>query len=196
MSNIFKSLLVNSNQIAAGLLLHLFPKLFTRPSTEYMKSLGRKNIIAVEIGTDRGYNAKTMLKELDIKMLYLVDPYTGEEQSGRSLATTGAESAYGQAKKELKQYKDKICFIRKFSYDAVNDLPDEIDFIYIDSAHTEETTKKELEIYYPKMKRGGVMAGHDFYGDNVGVAIAVADFTKKYNIELYGKDVDWWFEKQ
>ncbi len=36
-----------------------------------------------------------------------------------------------------------------------------LDFVYIDAEHTEEAIKQDLKHWYPKVKVGGVFAGHD-----------------------------------
>lgn len=37
------------------------------------------------------------------------------------------------------------------------------DFIFIDANHTYEEVKKDIEAYLPKVKKGGVLAGHDYH---------------------------------
>lgn len=51
----------------------------TRTFTYFVQSLNKKNLIGVEIGTYKGLNSVSLLKELSIKKLYLVDPYTNFE---------------------------------------------------------------------------------------------------------------------
>lgn len=40
--------------------------------------------------------------------------------------------------------------------------PHSVDFIYIDSSHMYEVTKKELVAYWRLLRQGGVLAGHDY----------------------------------
>lgn len=40
-------------------------------------------------------------------------------------------------------------------------LPDEVDILFIDTSHTYEQTKAELELYWPKVKPGGFIVLHD-----------------------------------
>merc|ERR1719183_487200 len=50
----------------------------------------------------------------------------------------------------------------------VRDLADsETDFIYLDGSHSYENVRKELPIFYRKIRPGGVLAGHDYcnYGE-------------------------------
>ena len=47
------------------------------------------------------------------------------------------------------------------SEDAVDDIPEKLDFVYIDGNHAYEYVKKDIGLYYPKLKKGGVIGGHD-----------------------------------
>lgn len=52
--------------------------------------------------------------------------------------------------------------IRCDSAKAADFYADEsLDFVYIDADHNYEPFKKDLEVWYPKVKKGGVFAGHD-----------------------------------
>jgi predicted O-methyltransferase YrrM len=80
-----------------------------------------------------------------------------------------------------KDYKN-IQLITKTSDDAVNDFEDEsFDFVYIDGIHTYDQVKKDIQNYLPKVKKGGVIGGHDYVngGHLVGVYNAVN--------EMFGK---------
>ena len=52
-----------------------------------------------------------------------------------------------------------------------------IDFIYIDGNHQYDFVKKDLEDYVPKVKVGGVIAGHDYGGPTTpGVTKAIDEY--------------------
>jgi|HubBroStandDraft_6_1064221.scaffolds.fasta_scaffold75757_1 predicted O-methyltransferase YrrM len=58
-----------------------------------------------------------------------------------------------------------------------------IDFCFLDASHDYENVKADLTAWWPKIKPGGVFAGHDYSGvapDNPhrGVAVAVDEFFK------------------
>jgi hypothetical protein len=65
------------------------------------------------------------------------------------------------------------------------------DWVYIDTNHTYITTAKELEISQRKVKRGGIIAGHDYTigiwsgsASRFGVIEAVHEFCTKYKWEM------------
>ena len=52
---------------------------------------------------------------------------------------------------------------RGYSFDVVKEFPDEyFDFIFIDADHTYEGCKGDILDWYPKVKKGGVLCGHDY----------------------------------
>jgi len=169
-------------------------KIFPRHSTRLAKTIfGNRPIIAVEIGADKGKNALNVLRTLSIKKIYLIDPYENyEERSKKEMS-----SAEIEAKKRLKPYKNKIIWIKKFSDKAFKDIPNEIDFIYIDGNHEYEYVKKDIENYYPKIKKGGILAGHDISNPKYGKGIikALMEFSIKNNLIFEISRTDWWIIK-
>jgi predicted O-methyltransferase YrrM len=78
------------------------------------------------------------------------------------------------------------------SSDAVSQFEDgTIDFIYIDGNHQYDFVKKDLELYVPKIKSGGIISGHDYGGPTTpGVTRAVDEFFGKSPVSRYG-DYSW-----
>jgi hypothetical protein len=71
-----------------------------------------------------------------------------------------------------------------------------IDFVFIDAAHDYENVKADLNAWYPKVKKGGFIGGHDYPGFS-GVVLAVNEFfmTERGNAALNLKDNYWWHKK-
>ncbi len=44
---------------------------------------------------------------------------------------------------------------------VIKKLLPQYDFIYVDSSHSYEGTVREIELYYPRLKSGGIMSFHD-----------------------------------
>lgn len=40
-------------------------------------------------------------------------------------------------------------------------------FVFLDDAHTSEHIQQEIDIWRPKIRDGGIIAGHDYYSDNI-----------------------------
>ena len=165
-----------------------------RPMIDFVnENFERRPLVGVEIGVAGGVNANNILETLRIKKLYLVDPYLPYLQDG-SLRTSYRD-AFPIAKERLSKFGDKIQFILRKSSEAIDDVPDNLDFVYIDGNHTYEFVKSDIELYYPKLRKGGVIGGHDFSAMFLGVCRAVLEFAEKNNVAVYGKLVDWWIVK-
>jgi predicted O-methyltransferase YrrM len=84
---------------------------------------------------------------------------------------------YRLARNNLKD--PKYALIRSGSEDGSKNVLDEsLDFVYIDADHTYESVKKDLSLWIPKVRKGGVVMGHDYFdgeykGFNFGVKKAV-----------------------
>jgi len=172
---------------------NLFPFLYERPMMRFVKEHNQGHLLGAEIGTRVGYNAYNILNELDIGFLHLIDPYCSYEQGERSFDTSGE---YEKAKRRLKKWWFKIVFVKKYSADAVEDVPYCLDFVYIDGNHEYKYIKEDIELYWPKIKKGGVIGGHDFSGDDLDVVKAVMEFSNEHKLKLYTESTDWWFVKE
>lgn len=87
---------------------------------------------------------------------------------------------------------------RQYSNLAADNFQDnEVNFVFIDASHLYENVKKDLESWYPKIKKGGIIAGHD-YGDrnpDNGVYKAVNEFAGKYGLKV-NSNYSFWMEKK
>ena len=160
-------------------LVRLFPRHSTRFAKEYFK--GAK-ISAIEVGVATGRNAASILKELNVETIYLIDSYEDENYS------------IDEALEELKGYEDKISFSIEKSSEAVKTLP-EVDFIYIDGDHSYEQAKEDMINYWKVLKKGGILAGHDIHNNETGVAKAFFEFCNEYKLEPNISGTDWWVIK-
>ncbi|GAG94109.1 unnamed protein product [marine sediment metagenome] len=158
-----------------------------RPALKQL--INKHDLMGIEIGVWRGSYALIYLKELDIEKVFLIDPYEDEEKKQMK-----------HAHLQLKSYENKIEWIKVRSADVANKFNDgSLDFVYIDGNHQYEFVLKDIILYYPKVKEGGLLSGHD-YGKSrwPGVTKAVDEFCKKNSLKLNyggGKKFDWWIWK-
>jgi len=68
---------------------------------------------------------------------------------------------------------DRIEWIQARSEDVPQYLDFETDFVFLDDHHEEPSVRREIEAWVPKLKRGGVIAGHDINANYPGVERAV-----------------------
>ena len=167
-----------------------------RPMIMFIKALNKPELVGAEIGVLEGIHAYSIFNLLSIKKLYLIDPYAVYPEY-LDITTPFGYFAEQRADARLEPFIDKIVKIKKFSADAVEDVPDELDFVYIDGNHSYEYVLEDIENYLPKVKKGGVVGGHDYYnkGPAREVKKAVDEFVQENNLKLYYKDIDWWIVK-
>ena len=60
------------------------------------------------------------------------------------------------------------------SSEVVSQFEDEsLDVVFIDLTHTYESVKEDIGLWLPKVKRGGILSGHDYEDSWPGVVKAV-----------------------
>lgn len=138
----------------------------------------------VEVGTFEGEYANQILKTWTGK-LYLVDVWCklNDEEYQDVLNSCDPVVTYTHCFNNIKGHERRCHMLRCFSEDALEFFEDEsLDFVYIDANHKYEFVKKDLEMWYPKVRKGGVFAGHDYF----------RMFWYDGNFSLNGKDKHIW----
>lgn len=111
---------------------------------------------AIEIGVYEGVNTAIIASSISaIGKLYAIDPFF----KGKLGICYYKKIAINHTK-SVGVY-NKITFIAEFSFDAANDIPSKVDFIFVDGDHSFEGIKKDWELYAGKVKSGGIIALHD-----------------------------------
>jgi hypothetical protein len=125
------------------------------------------NGVGVELGSFKGEYASHLTKNWN-GTLYMIDIWRPLSEKEYDDATNNKNyiNAYSQAMDNIKGYEDKTFMLRMRGKDAVNLFADEsLDFIYIDANHTYEAVIEDLTQWYPKIKPGGLIMGHDYLPD-------------------------------
>ena len=90
---------------------------------------------------------------------------------------------------------DRVRFIQGWSHEVAEQFEDRsLDLCFIDADHSESSVRADLAAWAPKVKPGGILAGHDYGSKNhVGVKIAVDDFFKTHPHPVHlDADKVWW----
>jgi hypothetical protein len=178
-----------SQSISENLIMRT-PRPMIYVAKAYFKST---NLVGVEIGTKFGDNALSILKMLPMKRLYLVDPYyTSYKEDGKIVDIP--QDAFNIAKGKICKFP-QAKFIIKTSDEACKVIHEKLDFVYIDGNHTYEYVKRDITNYYPLIKLGGLIGGHDYTKGFNGVIKASNEFAKENNLELNTIYPDWWIFK-
>lgn len=158
---------------------------------------------AVEIGVQQALFSEYLLRHWTGRRLHLVDPWrsfpSGEYVDRSNVSQEQQDRHYAEALRRVSPFGDRVSIHRMTSREAATRFEDRsLDFVYIDARHDEESVFEDLEAWYPKVRRYGILAGHDyldgFYGDSeFGVRRAVARFSAQRAFRAWGtyRDTPW-----
>lgn len=145
------------------------------------------NGVFVEIGTHTGDFADHILANSSNSKLYCVDPYTRYDTYDDAINdVTGDKQFQSTYNRLYSKYGDRVKFIRKYSEEALNDIPDKIDFLYIDGNHRYSYVYRDLELYYPKVKQNGYIIGDDAVDTNENERNSNGDVLITWSPGCYG----------
>lgn len=140
-----------------------------------------------EIGVFEGYNFNLMI-EHNPEMAVGVDMWIDDGVASRNDCGRSQEVLNAMHDMVLEATKDKpfVKILRMYSDVAAKTFPDEyFDLIYVDADHSYEGCKKDLEAWWPKLKKGGFFIGDDYTNKRAkytgvvfGVVKAVDEFAK------------------
>jgi len=167
-----------------------------KPHLERLVNINKVSIFA-EIGVLRGFTTLHLLSRCpSITKYYAIDPWilTPEYSGGPlQLSDLSFDNWYMDIKEKTKPFESKLIMIRKFSQDALHDIPDKsLDMVFIDANHSYEEVKKDILGWRNKVRVGGILSGHDYHID--GVKRAVNEISKN-EYELLGLDL-WWMKNK
>lgn len=173
-------------------------QLIMRGAAKFVKEKFVKPLIMAEVGVADGRNSVAMLKGMEVSRLYLIDSYPNYKDGTFIRKGELQETYYMAMFINLQLYLSKTVFITRNSLFASSLFEREFfDFVYIDSHHSYSSTKGDIEAWWPLVKGGGVLGGHDIgHVDYPGVAKAVEGFSRIISKRfVVGEGSDWWIEK-
>lgn len=145
--------------------------------------LPRGGVVA-EIGVAFGAFSRQILTRNAPRALHLIDAWS-TERYGDGLAAVQRDLADEIARGDVIVHQG-------LSTDVLAGFPPAMfDWVYIDTNHTYDTTKQELELCAPRIAPGGRIAGHDFCTGNV---IGAVPYGVVEAVTAFCKDHDWQFE--
>lgn len=169
------------------------------------------NGVGVEVGTFKGSFSKQIIQNWN-GTLYMVDVWRGLKDGyiDSSNHLLQSENVYEEAMKNIEGYEDRAVMIRASSEISAKIFNDNsLDFVYIDANHAYDYVVQDIKLWFPKVKIGGYILGHDyidldwyndpnylpnkkdkhiwngnFYHGVFGVNPAVDEFCEDYGYEL------------
>lgn len=146
----------------------------------------------VEIGVLYGDTSHFLLRSFPQLTLFGVDPYQPYNEEARSTETMMKFEML--AHHRLAEFGDPSLLLKMTSLEAAVKIPDlTLDFVFIDALHTYEAVRDDVAAWFPKLRPGGLLCGHDISWD--GVQRAVGELAEMYNSNINYTPVssDLWF---
>ena len=156
--------------------------------------------VGLETGIEKGKNATVMYNNIPNLKLYGLDSYKQHPQASyvfhADRRNWNTEAINGWKDQCIERMKGRnYVAIEKFTEDAIHDIEDNsLDFVYLDADHSYDFTMQDIILWGRKLRKGGIMSGHDYFYEKgkrrEKVKQAVDDYTNVHGIKFYITDED------
>lgn len=136
--------------------------------------------LGAELGVQKGNNFRYLVENKDDLCLHGVDIWSEKEVRWNGISSDKLQFQPDSVNSEYlinlqewaKDYEGRVFFHRHFTTYAHKFFNDcELDFIFVDAGHEYEDVKADIQAWYPKIKKGGYMIGHDINQTQVRRAV-------------------------
>ncbi|MCE9556684.1 MAG: class I SAM-dependent methyltransferase [Planctomycetes bacterium] len=154
---------------------------------------------AVEVGVGRGEFSKILLDSWRGRKLHLVDPWRqmNDYQDIANVGEAEQKQRMNESLTRLAPHSGRFEVHRELSLEAATRFDEgSLDFVYIDANHALQSVLEDIHAWYPKVRAGGILAGHD-YIDGVlpegvfGVRSAVSQFEAETGLSAHATNERW-----
>jgi hypothetical protein len=134
---------------------------------DLLEKYQKKNMTVCEIGTSDGSTTRAYIDIIKKNegQLFAIDWFEG------SLGVPGGHHVHNPQNSEnifnlflnnLSEYQNFIKILKGRSHEMIQQLPNEsLDICFIDASHLYHDVFKDISLILPKMKKGGILCGHD-----------------------------------
>lgn len=161
----------------------------------------------VEVGAKEGRTVGHVLRECPQVRAIAIDPWIQQEPSDDVTRETygdwNFEKIQAEFWKNVGEHRDR-CQMERLTGDAVcrnlatlkhlRKSRHEFDVVFIDALHDYESVNQDISLWWPLVRDGGYLAGHDYQHRFPGVMRAVAEHFNLMDVCL-GPDSMWWVQK-
>lgn len=151
--------------------------------------------IGVELGVLIGTYSECILQNSSLTTLISIDAWAWPGSSG--------EEEYLRARNRLAKFGSRSTLLRASSDEASALIANNsLDFVYIDADHKYSAVSNDIKNWWPKLKKGGLFSGHDYWEYTVyhkknpqhpvkfGVVEAVTELADEYDLHIYSTKED------
>lgn len=120
------------------------------------------NSVAVEVGVHQATFTVEFLKKWPGQYIGIDDwrDYSPEyDKLQHPLPSRLLDMAYSIGRTD--RFGHRVSFLKTRSHLAARLLPNNLDLVYIDAGHYSEEVAADIDSWLPKVREGGILAGHD-----------------------------------
>eukprot|EP00927_Polykrikos_kofoidii_P074627 TRINITY_DN70658_c0_g1_i1.p1 TRINITY_DN70658_c0_g1~~TRINITY_DN70658_c0_g1_i1.p1 ORF type:complete len:470 (-),score=55.14 TRINITY_DN70658_c0_g1_i1:21-1430(-) len=167
-----------------------------------------EGLVYVEVGVAYGYLARWIATKASgiVRRMHLVDTFQ-EYDSMQALVNTLTDIGLEECSASMEKFpypSRRFCGPKGFQAtihhvesETAARLSEDVDFVFVDAGHDYKSVMTDLESWWPRIRPGGVMGGHDFeYEQNIGggeVGKAVSVF---FDSDVFlDSETVWWVPK-
>lgn len=175
------------------------PSAHRQALVSFIGSLGPGRPMRVaEIGVASGITSELLLRTFPHLTLVMVDPWR-VFYPGTRKTQCDYDSAYETAVRRTQFAGDRVAVLRLTSVEAAQEVKKRgwaFDLVFIDGAHFYENVRQDLEHWWPLVKPGGLLTGHDYDSPRNqtgawGVKRAVDEFSARNGLRLFFDRTVW-----
>jgi hypothetical protein len=153
----------------------------------------------VEVGVKAGVFSERLLADWRGRHLISVDPWAESDEGYVNLDNVAQDvhdGFYAETLGRLERFGARSSVWRMIGEEAAARIPHHsLDFVYLDARHDYESVRADLAAWHPKLRPGGILAGHDyidgvFENGEFGVRSAVDEFAAARSLAVRATFMD------
>jgi predicted O-methyltransferase YrrM len=158
--------------------------------------LERERLSAAEIGVNTGATSEHLLENVPALWLTMVDSWRVPDHPTRKTPER-IEANYRRALERTARFGSLRQVIRATSVEAAAEFPiDAFDLVFIDADHRYEAVRDDLAAWWPLVRSGGILCGHDYRSPKNdtgawGVKRAVDEFVAANGLTMVEDQTVW-----
>ena len=162
---------------------------------KFASGLNRKECTIIELGSLHGKSSSILAKAAPLASVFCIDPWYGNDSSVKGISEEkakklgwpvhGTRNTYEFFKENTKDCPNIIA-MKTASPAGLQDLGlFDCDMVFLDAAHRNPSDRENIDFWLPRVKKGGIFAGHDYDDERFPDIVA----NVKYMSERLGKEV-------
>ena len=148
-----------------------------------------------EIGVSKGRFTTFLCATMTDMRMLAVDLWAPQSNNfgvgAQTYSNWDHETSYREFKAQAADwFGPRVTIWRMSSLEAAKGVRDEsLDFVFIDADHSYKAVKADIEAWWPKIRKGGMMSGHDYHPDKWPGVVKAVD--ERFNIKALFPDAVW-----